>query len=140
MSSEHAPTGIVRSVVAGQARIEVGIAGCAGCGRKTACGVGRLAGDRRPLQLVLPAPAGLAAGDVVTLNLAPAALLRAAALGYLLPAALTVAGGVLGNALASPSGYGDPGAALGLLLGLGLGLAASRRVRPAPPQLARKTG
>lgn len=114
--------GIVQSIEAGQARIAVAVQGCASCGQQKSCGVGKLAGGGKTTLVTLPAPAGLQAGDVVTLSVAAEAVNRAALLGYLLPAALLVIGCVLGNT----AGAGDLGAAAGAAAGLALGLGLVR--------------
>ncbi len=92
---------------------------CASCGAKSVCG----SGNTRRVQL--PVPAGVAAGDHVTLNLPEAQLQLGAILAYLLPAVTTLLGGAL------LSGGGDGYAALGATLGLGAGLLCLRLLAPA---------
>lgn len=94
---------------------------CAGCGKR--CGIGALAAQRSPTLMTIPAPAGLALGDRVALQFSEQALLRAALLGYLLPAALLILGALLGHTALE----GDLGAALGALGGLTFGLWLVRR-------------
>jgi sigma-E factor negative regulatory protein RseC len=117
---EH--TGIVQAVDGGRAWIAIAVAGCSSCGRKSGCGVGKLAGGGRTTIVELPAPDGLQPGDRVTVGIAQSAVNRAALLGYLVPAMLIVLGAVAGDLLRP----GDTGAVLGALAGLVIGLAASR--------------
>lgn len=79
----------------------------------------------------LPA-AGVSIGQRVVLSLDEAQLTRAALLGYLLPAALLLAGAVMGETL----GSGEPAAALGALFGLAAGLLITRLPHPLSPRLA----
>jgi sigma-E factor negative regulatory protein RseC len=114
--------GVVQAIEGGQAIIAVPAAGCSGCGKKSSCGVGRLAGGGDTRLVTLPAPTGLKAGQPVTLQVRQAAVNRAALQGYLVPAALLVIGAIAGDLLAA----GDAGAVLGAFAGLAGGLAASR--------------
>lgn len=122
-TSRHA--GIVQAVRDGQAVIAVAVQGCASCGQKRSCGVGKMAGGGKTTLVRLPASAGMRPGDVVSLSLAADAVNRAALLGYLLPAVVMVVGTVVGNT--TPGG--DLGAAGGALAGLALGLLAVRLIQ-----------
>ncbi len=66
-------------------------------------------------------------GETIEVVVAPGALLRAAALAYLVP----VLGLILGAALLAP--HGNVAAALGAALGLAAGLAATPLWRPVGP-------
>ncbi|HET6719936.1 MAG TPA: SoxR reducing system RseC family protein [Rhodocyclaceae bacterium] len=110
--------GTVLSIAAGQAVIEVAVQGCSSCGQKKSCGVGQLSGGGKTARVSLPARAGLAVGDVVSLSVPQSALNRAALLGYLLPATLLVIGSVLGHGALDS----DLGAALGAAAGIAIGL------------------
>jgi sigma-E factor negative regulatory protein RseC len=114
--------GVVVSIAAGQAVIQVAVQGCASCGQKKSCGVGKLASGGKTTRVKLPARAGLQVGDTVTLSVPQAAINRAALLGYLLPATLLVIGSIVGNTVLD----GDFGAALGAAVGMALGLLVVR--------------
>lgn len=118
--------GIVRAVSGSQAVIAVATAGCGGCGRRSGCGIAKLAPGQGETLVRLPA-AGLqlAPGMAVTVEVPEASLLRAAVAGYLLPALLMLAGAVAGHLAA-----GDAGAAGGALAGLALGVSITRLTGP----------
>lgn len=116
-----AARGVVQSIAAGQAVIAVSVQGCAACGEKKNCGIGRLAGGGKTTLVQLPAPDGLRVGATVNLAVPAGTIERAALLGYLLPASLLAAGCVAGEAGLG----GDLGAALGALGGVILGLLAA---------------
>lgn len=122
--------GVVRAIADGQAHIAVVTAGCESCGHAGGCGIARLAGSRRETVMTLPA-AGLRIGQPVLLSLDETRLTRAALLGYLLPAALLLAGAVFGDTVAG----GELAAPLGALFGLAAGLLLTRLRRPLLPRL-----
>lgn len=109
-------TASVLSVRDGMADLRIDApAACGSCAAQAACGSGG------PARLVrIAAPAGVRAGDRVSLQLPEADLNRGALLAYLLPALTTLLGCVL---LAAG---GDAPAALGAALGLALGLVCLR--------------
>ena len=116
--------GIVQSIGAGEAVIAVAVQGCASCGQKRSCGVGKLSGSGTVSLIRLPASASMQVGDSVTLTVDQDAIHRAALLGYLLPAVLLVIGTVAGQ-----SAFGsDIGAALGALVGVATGLLLTRLI------------
>jgi sigma-E factor negative regulatory protein RseC len=111
---------------------------CGHCQQARSCGAGNLATLFRPGQhrLRITDPAGLRAGERVSIGIAPQTLIRAALTAYLLPLVTLVAAAGVGAALALPEGAI---AGLGLAgLGAGLGLAgwltggASARARYRP--------
>lgn len=114
--------GVVRSVSDGHAVIAVAAGGCGGCGRRSACGIARLAPERGETLVRLPA-AGLelAPSMEVTVEVPESSLMRAALAGYLLPALLLLACAVAGHL-----GAGDPGAAVGAPAGLAIGIVITR--------------
>lgn len=125
MSSEQeiSHAGVVRAIDGDQALVAVQVAGCAGCGQRRGCSIGRLAGTSEKTVLVhVATPPGVQAGDAVRLAIGQDAAHRAALLGYLLPAMLMVAGGVAGQFV----GAGDGAAVLGALAGLATGIAFPR--------------
>lgn len=141
LSATLAHGGLVRHVAGGQAQVAVATAGCSACGHVGGCGIGKLAGRRRETLITLAAPAGLRAGERVTLELDEGQLTRAALLGYLLPVLLLLAGAWCGDALGAKVSAGgtaaDAPAALGALAGLLLGLLLTRLWRPPLPRLTR---
>lgn len=110
--------GVVLSIAGGQAVIGVAVQGCASCGQKKNCGVGKLSGGEKTTWVTLPTRTGLQVGDVVTLSVPQSVINRAALLGYLLPATLLVIGSVIGQSTLGS----DLGAALGAAAGIALGL------------------
>jgi positive regulator of sigma E activity len=118
--------GIVRSVSGDKAVIALPARGCAGCGRRSACGIGKLAPAGSEALVSLSAEGlDLAPGMAVTLEVPGASLTRAAAGGYLVPALAMLAGAIAGH-LAG----GDPWAAGGALAGLACGVALTRFLAP----------
>jgi sigma-E factor negative regulatory protein RseC len=93
-----------------------GDASCGQCGSRHACGVSMDDG-RGPKLFRLPNIIGARAGDRVMLTVPAGAVLKAAALSYLIPVLAALAGAAAGNAW-----YGDPGALLGAGLGLVVGM------------------
>lgn len=132
MSAPLVHNGLVRRIEGGRAFIAVATRGCSSCGHAGGCGIGKLAGNRRETLIDLPAEPGLTAGAAVSLELQEAQLTRAALRGYLLPAALLVAGAALGEQVGA-----DATAALGAVIGLALGLLLARSARPLLPTLRR---
>lgn len=118
MADGLSQTGRVVSVVAGEAVVALAAGGCSGCGQKSACGLGRLAGAARENLVRLPACDGLRAGDAVMLEAEGGALLRAALLGYLVPALSLVIGAVGGDAWLGSDAGAVAGAGAGFLGGL----------------------
>ena len=113
----------VRAIVAVEAA-----AVCSRCASGRGCGAGVFVARRgaRHLEVVLTDDGDLAEGDVVTIELAPGNVLRAALLVYGLP----LAGAAAGAALAYGFALGDGGAAATALGGLASGAAVGRhRVR-----------
>lgn len=124
MNDSLTHSGVVQAIEAGEALIAVAVQGCASCGQKKSCGVGKLAGGGKTTLVRLPARDSLQVGDVVTLSVAQQAINRAALLGYLLPACLLVIGSVIGNTVLD----GNLGAALGAVAGVAGGLLAVRLI------------
>jgi len=126
----------VREVHGDWARLVGDAAGrCDVCGAGPGAGCGTGFGARRGSGLTVPlSPCGrrdLIAGDVVVVSVADGAIVRVAALAYLLP----VAGLLTGAGLAGLAGVGDGtvflAATAGALAGIGLGRrAGSRGFRP----------
>jgi len=98
---------------------------CARCAAGRGCGAGVFAARQevRHLEIALAEGSNLAAGDVVSIELAAGNVLRAALLVYGLPLAGAAAGASLAFALA----LGDAGAAAMALAGLASGAVAGRR-------------
>ncbi|NMG32618.1 SoxR reducing system RseC family protein [Aromatoleum evansii] len=134
MSGALTHEGVVRSVEGGRALVAVPVQGCSSCGERSRCGVGKLAGGGKVSLVTVPACAGLAPGDAVTLAADPDAINRAALFGYLLPALLIVAGAVGGDRLA----HTDIAAALGAFGGLVLGVLVTRALPRVPLVLLRR--
>lgn len=109
-----------RAIVA----VEAG-AVCARCASGRGCGAGVFAPRQgvRHLEVAVAAGSDLAAGDVVSIELAPGNVLRAALLVYGLP----LAGAAAGASLAFAFALGDAGAAAMALAGLAAGAVAGRR-------------
>ncbi|NMG73349.1 SoxR reducing system RseC family protein [Aromatoleum diolicum] len=124
MSDSVTHAAIVRSIADGEALVAVPVQGCASCGHRKACGVGKLAGGGRTTLLRVAACDGLKAGDSVTLSAEQGAINRAALLGYLLPALLIAIGAVVGDRV----GRSDVAAALGACLGLVFALILTRAI------------
>lgn len=131
--------GVVVADADGRRWLAVPRSGCSGCGAQgTGCGLSRLA-PTSSARFPLPAGHGAAPGQTLEIAVAPAALLHAALLGYLLPAFGLVLGAALGNGLGA-----DPGAVTGAVPGLFVGLALARRSGPpaalvmAPPAAAER--
>jgi len=96
---------------------------CGKCGDKGQCGKGQ----SRPRRFVVPNTTGAQVGDQVTVCVADGAILKAAALSYLMPLLFVIAA-----AAAATAWFGDglpavAGAAAGLLLGLAVLRAANTR-------------
>lgn len=132
----------VREVHGDRARLvgeDAGRCDVCGAGHGAGCGTGFGAGSGRGLTVPL-SPCGrrdVLAGDVVVVSVADGAIVRVAALTYLLP----VAGLLVGAGLAALAGVGDAtvflAATAGALAGIGLGRrAGSRGFRP----VSRRTG
>jgi len=136
MSDSITHAGIVQSIVDGEALVAVPVQGCASCGQRKACGVGKLAGGGKTTLVHVAAYDGLQAGDTVTLSAEQGAINRAALLGYLLPALLIAIGAVLGDGLADSDGAAALGACLGLVFGLMLTRAIPRHFRGAAAPLS----
>ncbi len=120
---------------------------CGGCATRSGCGVsvlGTLFG-RRATTVVLSAEPGLAVGDRVVIGLDEAVLLRGAFIVYLLPVALMLLAGSVGDLLARQAGMASDlpalvAAAAGLAGGLALAAARLRHVRPSPGRFLRRVG
>ena len=110
----------VRAIVAVEAA-----AVCARCASGRGCGAGIFAARQgvRRLEVAVAGGSPLAAGDVVSIELAPGNVLRAALLVYGLPLAAAAVGAALAYALA----MGDAAAAATALAGLAAGALAGRR-------------
>lgn len=118
--------GVVAAIEHDIAIVAVAKGGCSACGKKAACGIGKLAaGAPTSLVRISTRPgAVLRAGDAVTVTVGQAALARAALLGYLFPATAIVVGAGLGHAT-----YGtDLAAATAASAGLLIALLATRRL------------
>ena len=127
-ASTLAHTGIVQSITAGEALIAVAVQGCASCGQKKSCGVGKLTGNEKVSLIRLPATTGMQVGDSVSLSVEQDAIHRAALVGYLLPTLLLVIGTVVGQSAWASNLSSDTGAALGAVAGITLGLLLSRLI------------
>ena len=122
-------TGTVRAVIArehGQrAIVDVDVAAaCARCAAGKGCGAGLLGGQGRVRQVEAALGPGIevAAGDRVEIALRPRDLLHAAVVVYVPP----LGGGALGAALAYGIAGSDMSTAAATLIGMGLGILASR--------------
>jgi sigma-E factor negative regulatory protein RseC len=111
-----------------------GQSGCPACDAGTGCGAGLFARllRRKPLDIMLDAPAGAQAGDVVQLGLQESLFLRLVMRLYGLPVLALLGGGGLGAYLARMTSAG-PGLAdlLVLLGGVGAALAVLNLTRRA---------
>ena len=98
---------------------------CARCAAGRGCGAGILAGrsGKRRLDVALGDDVGLSEGDVVSIELAPGNVLRAALLVYGMP----LAGASAGAMLAHMAALGDVGAAVLAIGGLFAGAMIGRR-------------
>lgn len=112
--------GGARAVVEVEAR-----AVCARCAAGRGCGAGILSGRSgyRRLDVTVREDAGLSEGDVVSIELAPGSVLRAALIVYGMP----LAGAIAGAMLAYLTTLGDGGAAALAISGLFAGAMISRR-------------
>jgi len=123
------PTGRVVSLVdsrdGARAVVEVDVAAaCPRCASGKGCGAGLLQpGGRRQIEVEVPDGLDPHVDDRVEVSLAPRNLLQAAVTVYGFP----LTGGLAGAAFAYALALGDTAAAMAALLGLGGGLAASRR-------------
>lgn len=97
---------------------------CARCAAGKGCGAGIAAGTgrRRSIDAVLAGNLVVRAGDLVTIELAPDNLLRAAAIVYGLP----LTGAVIAAAGAWFAGFGELGAAFAVLVGIAAGATVGR--------------
>jgi sigma-E factor negative regulatory protein RseC len=98
---------------------------CSRCAAGRGCGAGVFParqGTRR-LDVTLPEDRHFTAGDIVSIELAPGKVLRAALIVYGLP----LAGGAAGAALAYALALGDAGAAASAICGLLAGALGGRR-------------
>ena len=112
--------------------------GCSACAHGNSCGIGRLAAlgnsvgktnekPARGMQLNLDAPAGIQAGDEVSLLAPPASLSQLALLGYVFPAFAMLLGAALGQALYGSDGITALFSVCAFLLALTLVRFISRR-------------
>ena len=105
-------------------------AGCARCASGKGCGAGILGGSEktRCIDALIAQGLEVRAGDRVSIQLAPANLMRAALLVYGLP----LTGAIVASAAAWLLGTGDSGAVAMALFGAGLGMLLGRlRLRKA---------
>ena len=124
-------TAIGRVCSVGDGRITVVVdtpVACRRCASGNGCGAGLLSGPGKAKKIDVTVPPGMTpdVGDRVTLTLAPAQLLRAAAIAYGLPLlAMVVAAWLASFVAAGP----DNLTAIGIVsVGLVAGFAASRRI------------
>jgi sigma-E factor negative regulatory protein RseC len=121
---------VVARVEGDLALIEVGgvAGGCGRCHEAGGCQSGLLTRLFRPEPKLYSIVNSIGArpGDRVVVRVRDGATLRAAALAYVLPVLFLIGGAALGTAL---GGAGDGAAALGALLGLGIGIAAAAGLR-----------
>jgi sigma-E factor negative regulatory protein RseC len=98
---------------------------CARCASGRGCGAGILTARQgvRRLDVAVQESGDLAAGDIVSVELAPGRVLRAALLVYGWP----LAGAAVGAAFAYAFALADAGAAASALGGLAVGVVAGRR-------------
>lgn len=114
--------GIVRSVTNGMAVISVQTDGCGGCGHRSGCSMGRLAGGARRAEMTLAVGENVQPGSRVVLSLPLGRARLAGLVAYLVPSLALMVGAGIGNA-----GFGSDGAtAIGALIGLLSGLLAGR--------------
>ena len=123
------PTGRVVSLVdsrdGARAVVEINAAAaCPRCASGKGCGAGLLQpGGRRRIEVEIPAGLDPHVDDRVEVSLSPRNLLQAAVTVYGFP----LTGALAGAAFAYALSLGDAAAAVAALLGIAVGLAASRR-------------
>ena len=97
---------------------------CGACAAKGACQA--LGGRTKDFFLELDNPIGAQVGDTVRITVSEAAVVRASAILYLLPAVSLILFALLGNALATRFGVSsDVASVSGAALGLGIGFLAT---------------
>ena len=98
---------------------------CARCAEGRGCGAGMFSGTQkvRRFEVSVPRMLDVESGDIVKVSLAPERVLRAASIVYGLP----LTGAAAGATAAYGLGFGDSGAALLALGGVGAGLWVGRR-------------
>jgi sigma-E factor negative regulatory protein RseC len=100
---------------------------CHSCAAQGACAT--LGGQKADIVLEVANTEQALPGDSVRISLAESSVVTAAAVLYLLPALGLVLGAFAGNSHSAALGMsGDPAAALGAVVGLGLGLLTARLV------------
>lgn len=123
---------IVIRIEGAEAVVEAGQGGgCGLCGGKGGCGSSKLSQlfCTQPRQFRVRNEAGVCVGDEVQVSMAEGALLRGAAMVYLLPLLLLLAGGGLGSYWAGDNPVShDIWAACGALIGLAAGFALARQL------------
>ena len=127
--------GVVRRIEGGKAIVAMETGGCSSCGHVSACGVGKMAGDRPATLLTVPLEAGVEVGDAVCVGLPAAGLSASAVLGYLFPAIAMLLGAALAAAFDGRDGVTALGAMGGFLAALILArfaIALAPRLMPAP--------
>ncbi|MBN2718312.1 MAG: SoxR reducing system RseC family protein [Deltaproteobacteria bacterium] len=97
---------------------------CGACAAKGACQA--LGGQTKDFFLELYNPIGAKVGDTVRLTISEAAVIKASAILYLLPAVNLILFALMGNMFAPQLGFSsDAAAVLGALIGLGIGFFAT---------------
>lgn len=115
--------------------VDAAAAGCGACAKRSACAIGEGGRPGGKRDLLVDAVPGLRTGAPVTVAVDPNDILPAAALGYLAPAFLLVAGAVAGEHLAPLAALGDGQAVLGALTGLAIGIVLPRALMRKFPRL-----
>ena len=123
MPSNISHQGIVQSIDGHTAIVKLTVEGCSSCGKKSACGIGKLAGSSKTHLLRVPATGHEQVGDNITVSMAESELTRAALMGYFIPACSLLLGAILGDVM----GGSDQMAALGAFCGLAIGILFNRR-------------
>ncbi len=100
--------------------------GCGHCGSEKGCGKASQLFCSQPRRFRVRNNINARIGDEVQISVADGVLLRSAAIIYLLPLALLLAGGMLGSHWANDAASRDGYAAIGALLGLVAGFVLIR--------------
>lgn len=110
--------------------------GCGQCSSAKTCGKAAQLFASAPRSFRVRNEMNACVGEEVQVSMADGVLLRSAAVMYLLPLTLLLAGGGLGSHWAGTAGHRDACAAAGALLGLVAGFALARLVARRQPVLS----